>query len=204
MRVIILEGRGRSVPAWPKGLVSEENDITVIDTDTVRLQYLQDRLDLRTVCGNAAHPSVLREAGAEDADLVIAVTQSDQTNLVACKARHRVSTSRPASPACAPGIFWTMRTCWRRENFAVDFAICPEQVISDYIHRLIRFPEALQVMPVRRRPASVWVAVRAYEGGFAGGKPIREMRSHLPVGMDARIAAIFRRRPARRPRWGYP
>ena len=82
MRVIIL-GAGQVGASVAEGLVSEENDITVVDTDTVRMQYLQDRLDLRTVAGKAAHPSVLREAGAEDAELLIAVTQTDHTNLVA-------------------------------------------------------------------------------------------------------------------------
>lgn len=87
MKVIIL-GAGQVGASVAEGLVSEENDITVVDSDAARLAQLQDKLDLRTVCGNAAHPSVLREAGADDADLVIAVTPNDQTNLVACKLAH--------------------------------------------------------------------------------------------------------------------
>jgi trk system potassium uptake protein TrkA len=81
------------------------------------------------------------------------------------------------------------------ENFAVDFALCPEQVITDYIRRLIEFPEALQVLNFAKGRVSL-VAVRAYEGGLLVGKPIKEMRELLPIGMDARIAAIFRARPA--------
>jgi trk system potassium uptake protein TrkA len=86
MKIIIL-GAGQVGSSVAESLVSEANDITVVDTDPARLALLQDRLDLRTVTGNAASPSVLRRAGAEDADMLIAVTQSDQTNLCACKHR---------------------------------------------------------------------------------------------------------------------
>ena len=75
MKVIIL-GAGQVGASVAEGLVSEENDITVVDYDGQRLTQLQDRLDLRTVVGNAATPSVLRAAGAADADMIIAVTQS--------------------------------------------------------------------------------------------------------------------------------
>ena len=83
MKIIIL-GAGRVGESLAESLVSERNDITVIDTDAARLAALQDRFDLRTVHGHAASPSVLRAAGAEDADMLIATTQSDETNLVAC------------------------------------------------------------------------------------------------------------------------
>ncbi|HET6720212.1 MAG TPA: NAD-binding protein, partial [Rhodocyclaceae bacterium] len=84
MNIIIL-GAGQVGASVAESLSSEANDITLVDIDRVRLAYLQDRLDIRTVVGNAAYPSVLRTAGAADADVLIAATQSDQTNLVACK-----------------------------------------------------------------------------------------------------------------------
>jgi len=84
LRIVIL-GAGQVGSSVAESLVSEANDITVVDTDGARLATLQERLDLRTVTGNAASPSILRAAGAEDADLLIAATQSDQTNLVACR-----------------------------------------------------------------------------------------------------------------------
>ena len=78
-------GAGQVGSTLAESLVSEQNDITVVDIDPSRLKELQDRLDLRTVLGYAAHPSTLVEAGVEDTDLLIAVTQSDETNLAACK-----------------------------------------------------------------------------------------------------------------------
>ena len=191
MKIVIL-GAGQVGASVAESLVSEDNDITIVDRDSVRLAYLQDRLDLRTVTGNAAYPSILRDAGAEDADLLIAVTESDQTNLVACKIAHSIFNVPKRIARLRSADFLESETLLSPENFAVDFAICPEQVITDYIIRLIEFPEALQVLSFAKGRVAL-VAVRAYSGGLLVGKPIKEMREHLPGGVDARIAAIFRR-----------
>ena len=190
MKVIIL-GAGQVGASVAEGLVSEENDITIVDHDSQRLAYLQDRLDLRTVVGDAATPSVLRQAGAEDADMVIAVTQSDQANLVACKLAHSIFNIPTRIARLRSRDFLEDASLLSTDNFAVDFAMCPEQVITDYISRLIEFPEALQVLNFARGRVCL-VAVRAYDGGLLVGKQIKEMREHLPLDMDARIAAIFR------------
>jgi trk system potassium uptake protein len=191
MKVIIL-GAGQVGASVAEGLVSEENDITVVDFDGERLSQLQDRLDLRTVVGDAATPSVLREAGAEDADMLIAVTQSDQANLVACKLAHSVFNIPTRIARLRARDFLEDAKLLSADNFAVDFALCPEQVITDYIRRLIEFPRALQVLDFAGGRVSL-VAVRAYDGGLLVGKPIKQMRDFLPPEMDARIAAIFRR-----------
>jgi len=190
MKVIIM-GAGQVGASVAEGLVSEENDITVVDTDGARLAQLQDRLDLRTVVGNAATPSVMRSAGAEDADMIIAVTQSDESNLVACKLAQSVFNVPKRIARLRSRDFLEDAALLGPENFAVDFALCPEQVITDYIRRLIEFPEALQVLGFAKGRVSL-VAVRAYDGGLLVGKQIKSMRELLPPEMDARIAAIFR------------
>lgn len=190
MKVIIL-GAGQVGASVAEGLVSEENDITIIDTDGARLMQLQDRIDLRAVVGNAALPSTLRDAGADDADMVIALTQSDQTNLVACKLAQSVFNVPTRIARLRSRDFLEDETLLSPENFAVDFALCPEQVITDYIRRLIEFPEALQVLNFAQGRVCL-VAVRAYDGGLLVGRQIKEMRPLLPPDMDARIAAIFR------------
>ncbi|MFN4341807.1 MAG: Trk system potassium transporter TrkA [Azonexus sp.] len=190
MKVIIL-GAGQVGASVAEGLVSEENDITVVDSDGARLMRLQDKFDLRAVVGNAATPSILRQAGAEDADMIIAVTQSDQTNLVACKLAQSVFNVPTRIARLRSRDFLEDESLLSADNFAVDFALCPEQVITDYIRRLIEFPEALQVLNFAKGRVAL-VAVRAYEGGMLVGKAIKAMREHLPPDMDARIAAIFR------------
>jgi trk system potassium uptake protein TrkA len=77
------------------------------------------------------------------------------------------------------------------ENFCVDFSICPEQILTDYIVKLIEFPEALQVLEFANGKASL-VAVRAFEGGPLVGKPLSFLRTHMPQ-VETRVAAIFRK-----------
>ena len=189
MKVVIL-GAGQVGASVAESLVSEQNDITVVDIDGPRLRALQDRLDLRTVTGNASHPSVLREAGIEDADLLVAVTQSDETNLVACKLATRMFNVPLRIARVRAADFLEDEQVLGREGFEVDLAICPEQVLTEYLVKLVEFPEALQVLDFADGRVSL-VAVRAFEGGPLVGRPIRELRVHVPT-VDARIVAVFR------------
>ena len=189
MRIVIL-GAGQVGSSVAENLVSEANDITVVDTDAGRLRKLQDRLDLRTIVGNAGHPEVLERAGARDADMILAVTQSDETNLVACKLAAtmfniptKIARIRAADYLSHPEMF-------SPENFSVDTVICPEQVLTDYIAKLIEFPESLQVLEFAGGIVSL-VAVRAFHGGPLVGKELQTIREHLP-NLDTRVAAIFR------------
>ena len=84
MKILIL-GAGQVGSTVAESLVSEANDIIVVDTDAEKLRQLQDRFDLRTLVGNASHPSTLERAGIAEADILLAVTQSDEVNMVACK-----------------------------------------------------------------------------------------------------------------------
>lgn len=189
MKIVIL-GAGQVGSSVAESLVSEANDITVVDTDASRLKKLQDRFDLRTVTGNAAHPAVLERAGARDADMILAVTQSDEINMVACKLAAtmfniptKIARIRSADYLSHPEIF-------SPENFSVDFSICPEQVLTDYIVKLIEFPESLQVLEFADGRVSL-VAVRAFQGGPLVGHQLQYLRTHMPQ-IDTRVAAIFR------------
>ncbi len=84
MKIIIL-GAGQVGGTLAENLVGERNDITVIDADGDTLRNLQDRLDIQVVQGIGSHPEVLQKAGAEDADMLIAVTNSDESNMMACQ-----------------------------------------------------------------------------------------------------------------------
>ena len=189
MKIVIL-GAGRVGSSVAESLCSESNDITVIDTDGSRLSALQDRLDLRTVVGNAAQPSVLREAGAEDADMVIAATQSDETNLVACHLAARVFNVPTRIARVRAADFQDHPELVGEGAFSVDHLIVPEKTVTDYVAKLVEFPEALQVLEFAGGRVSL-IAVRALPGGQLVGRPIREIRSHIP-NVDSRIVAIFR------------
>jgi trk system potassium uptake protein TrkA len=199
LKIVIL-GAGQVGASVAESLVSEQNDITVVDIDHARLRALQDRLDLRTVTGSASHPSVLVEAGIEDADLLVAVTQQDETNLVACKIASQLFNVPRRIARIRATDFLNDEKVLGPEGFEVDLSICPEQVLTDYIVKLVEFPEALQVLDFADGRVSL-VAVRAYEGGPLVGHPIRDLRRHVP-NIDTRIVAIFRRDTAVAPDGG--
>jgi trk system potassium uptake protein TrkA len=188
---IVILGAGRVGESVAESLVSERNDITVIDTDPARLHVLQDRLDLRGVAGNGIQPSVLEEAGIGDADLFIACAPMDETNLVACKVAHDrfnvpTTIARLRSPEFEDG----SPLMDKATGFAVDRVICPEESVTRYIGQLVEHPQALQVLEFAHGLVSL-AAVRA----VAGGPLVRHSLAEIPAlvpGAQMRIVAIYR------------
>lgn len=172
-------------------LASEANDITVVDTDADKLHALQSRLDLRTVIGHASHPEVLRQAGAEDADMILAVTNSDETNMVACQVAYTLFHTPTKIARVRGSEYLSYPQLFSADALPIDVLISPEQVITDYVHRLIEHPGALQVLDFAGGKVRL-VAVRAYYGGPLVGHELRALKEHMP-GIETRVAAIFRR-----------
>jgi trk system potassium uptake protein len=189
MKILIL-GAGRVGESVAESLVSEQNDITVIDTDPVRLRSLQERFDLRGVVGNGIQPSVLRDAGADDSDMLIACAPLDETNLVVCKLAHDLfnvptTVARLRSPE-----FESDDRLLSKQGFAVDYVIHPEQSVTARIRKLIEYPEALQVLEFAHGLVSL-IAVRAFAGGPLVQHALAEIPKLVP-GIDMRIVAIYR------------
>ncbi|BAL97684.1 Trk system potassium transporter TrkA [Rubrivivax gelatinosus] len=190
MKILVL-GAGRVGQSVAASLLSERNDITIIDTDPVRLRELQDRMDLRGVVGNGIQPSVLREAGIEDADMLISCAPLDETNLVACKVAHdafRVPTTiaRLRSPEFVDG----SPLLATEGGFAVNQVICPEQSVTAYIRKLIEYPEALQVLEFADGLVSL-IAVRAGAVAPLVGRRLAEIPAVAPAAA-MRVVAIYR------------
>lgn len=190
MKIIIL-GAGQVGSSLAGNLASEANDITVVDTDAKRLQDLQDRLDLRTVAGVASHPDVLRRAGAEDADMIIAVTNSDETNMVACQVAYTLFRTPTKIARVRAQDYLHFPELFTQDALPIDVLISPEQLVTDYIHELIERPGALQVLNFAEGRVQL-VAVKAYYGGPLVGHELRTLRDHMP-GVETRVAAIYRR-----------
>lgn len=189
MNIIIL-GAGRVGESVAESLVSEQNDITVVDADPARLRALEDRLDLRGVVGNGIQPSVLKQAGANDADMLIACAAADETNLVVCKVAHDVfnvpnTIARLRSPE-----FVEDDPLLGPQGFGVNHVICPEESVMRYIHKLIEYPEALQVMDFADGRVSL-VAVRAVPGGLLVGHTVHEIKDLFPQA-EMRVVALYR------------
>lgn len=198
MKILIL-GAGQVGGTLAENLASEANDITVIDTDAVRLRELQDRLDIRTVQGMASYPTVLSQANAEDADMLIAVTNSDETNMVACQiASILYNTPTKISRVRASAYLSNNKLFGKEGGFPIDVMISPEHLVTRHITRLIEYPGALQVLEFSKGLVRL-VAIRATEGGPLVGRELSYLRTHMPK-IETRVAAIFRKDRAIMPR----
>src|SRR5690606_15365487 len=145
MKIIIL-GAGQVGATLAEHLANENNDITIIDKDPDKLLALQERLDIRTIPGNASFPNLLRRAGAEDADLLIAVTSSDETNMVACQIAFTLFKTPTKIARVRSLQYLAYEQIFDDNAIPVDVLISPEQLVTNHIRRLIENPDALQVL----------------------------------------------------------
>jgi trk system potassium uptake protein TrkA len=188
---IVILGAGQVGRSAASSLSREEaNEVTVVDLDEDILRNLQDRLDVRTVVGNASYPTVLEAAGAQEADIIVALTSSDEVNMMACEVAHtlyrtptKIARIRSAEYTSRPELF-------SDEALSVDVFISPEQLVTEYVERLIKYPGALQVLDFADGKVQL-VGVRALRGGPLVGQRLRELPQHLPKA-EARVVAIYR------------
>ena len=190
MKIIIL-GAGQVGGTLAENLANEENDITVVDTNLARLRELQDKIDIRTIQGMASFPSVLKQAGADEADMLVAVTNSDEVNMVACQIAYTMFHTPSKIARIRQAAYLNTESLFRNDAMPVDVLISPEQVVTNYINRLLERPGALQVLDFADGRAQL-VAMKAYYGGPLVGQELRYIREHMP-NVDTRVAAIFRR-----------
>ena len=197
MKILIL-GAGQVGSSAAYHLSREEaNEVTVVDRRPNVLRELQDRLDIRTVVGHAAHPEVLDRAGANDADIVVALTDTDEANMVACQVAYtlfhtptKIARIRAAEYMNAKGLF-------TQDAIPVDVRISPEQLVCEYVEQLILYPGASQVLDFANGRVRL-VGVRADRDGLLVGQRIATLREHVP-NTEGRIAAIYRQGKAMLP-----
>jgi trk system potassium uptake protein len=190
MKILIL-GAGQVGRTAAQHLSREEaNEVTVVDSNEDVLRDLQDRLDVRTVAGNAALPTVLEAAGAAEAEILVALTSSDEVNVLACEVAFtlfrtptKIARVRAADYATRPMLFGA-------EGLAVDVVISPEQLVTEYVERLIHHPGTLQVLDFADGKVRL-IGVRTRKGGLLVGQSLRELARHLPK-VQVRVVAIYR------------
>ena len=168
----------------------EANEVTIVDRDPEVLRELQDRLDVRTVVGNAADPDVLERAGGKNADIIIALTNSDEVNMVACQIAFTLFRTPTRIARIRARELTSREQLFGPEGIPVDVAISPASLVTDYIEQLIRFPGALQVLDFADGRVRL-VATRAHRGGALVGYPLRELSKHIP-NVESRVVAIYR------------
>ena len=190
MKILIL-GAGQVGRTAAQHLSREEaNEVTVVDLNEDVLRDLQDRLDVRTVAGNAAHPTVLESAGAAEAEIIVALTSSDEVNMMACEVAFTLFRT-PTKIARIRAAEYTSRAAlFGADGLSVDVFISPEQLVTEHVERLIHHPGTLQVLDFADGRVRL-VGVRARREGLLVGQSLRELARHLPK-VAVRVVAIYR------------
>lgn len=190
MRIIIL-GAGQVGATLAEQLSGEANDITVVDADVTRLRLLQDRLDIRTVEGCASFPDVLSQAGCADADMLVAVTNIDEVNMLACQmAQTLFSIPRKVARVRGGSYLGHADQLFRPGAIPVDVLISPEQLITDHVEQLTRWPGTLQVHDFVGGRVKLAVFRVGPESPLCGHR-LAEINSILPE-PDVRLVAVYR------------
>ena len=179
MKIVIL-GAGQVGGSVASILAGEANDVTVIDASAERLQALQDRLDLRTVCGHASHPTLLEQAGTADADMLVALTDNDEVNMVACQIAYTLfNTPTRIARIRSSTYIAHQEALFQDAALPINVLISPEQLVTDYIQRIIEHPGALQVLDFANGQVRI-MGVRAYEGSSLIGQALRLLPERMP------------------------
>jgi trk system potassium uptake protein TrkA len=190
MKILIL-GAGQVGSSAAYHLSREEaNEVTVVDMRPEVLREMQDRLDIRTVVGHAAYPDVLERAGADDADIIVALTDTDETNMVACQVAYTVFHTPTKIARIRSAEYMNARKLFTQDAIPVDVRISPEQLVCEFIEQLILYPGALQVLDFANGRVRL-VGARADRRGSLVGQKIAALKEHIP-NTEGRIAAIYR------------
>ena len=190
MKILIL-GAGQVGGTLAESLAQEAFDITLVDVNGARLQELGMRLDIQTIEGSASHPDVLRRAGADDADMLIAVTSSDEINMVACQVCYSMFRTPMKIARIRSSAYMEKEGFFHKNHMPIDRLINPEAVVTSQIHELLSHPGTLDVADFADGRVQL-VAMRAVDGGPLVGHALSFLREDMP-NADTRVAAIFRR-----------
>lgn len=190
MNIIIL-GCNAVSASLVENLTREDNNLTVIDENETLLRELQDRLDIRTVKGMGSHPSVLKQAGAANADMLIAISESDEVNMVACQLAHTLFGVQTKIARVKAKEYLEYKELFDDSALPIDVLISPEQLVTEYVLRLIEHPGALQVLDFAKGQVKLIVVKTTYDAPLVG-KPLSRLKDNLPH-VSCNVVAIYRR-----------
>ena len=191
MKVIIC-GAGQVGHNIARSLVREENDITVIDQSEDLIRKLSESLEIKGLIGYASHPDVLEQAGAADADMLIAVTASDEVNMVACQVAHALfNVPTKIARVRHQGYLQPMwADLFSRENLPIDVIISPELEVARAIGRRLKVPGATDVIPFAGDRVYL-VSLKAEASCPVVNTPLSQLTELFPD-LTLRIVSIIR------------
>jgi trk system potassium uptake protein TrkA len=194
MKVIIC-GAGQVGFNIARYLSREQNDVTLIDTESRLIEQISDTLDIQGVVGYASHPDVLEQAGARDADLLIAVTHYDEVNMVACQAAHALF-EVPRRIARVRSQSYLQRgysELFNRQNMAIDEIISPEIEVARAIAHRLEIPGAFDAIPLSDGRITL-IGLRCDENCPVADTPLRQLSELFP---DLAMSVVALRRGER-------
>ncbi|MDC9714445.1 MAG: Trk system potassium transporter TrkA [Gammaproteobacteria bacterium] len=190
MKILIL-GAGQVGASLARYLSKDaENEITIIDSDESNLSDIARHLDVKTVCGYASYPNILEQAEIRSMDMMIAVTKSDEGNMLACQMAHTLYNVGKKIARIRTAEYLHHDKLFSNQAIPIDFVITPEVLVTDYIKRIVEQPGAEQIFEFDNGLMQL-VETKAYEGTPIVGRPIKELHEHLPK-THMRIVAIYR------------
>lgn len=185
MRILIL-GAGKVGSSVAGNLVSESNDITIVDKDKNKINEIQSQYDLQGIVGDATSPSVLAEAGAADADMVISVTASDETNLVTTLIAEQLFNVPARIARVRNEELREYPTLLSTAGFRATSVIWPEDAVTKSIVELIQYPEALQVIDFSTADL-ILVSVKVASESRIANCPVEDIHILVP---DCRVFIV--------------
>ncbi len=184
---IIIVGCGKVGETLVEQLCKEGHDITVIDKNYRRIQELANMYDVMGLVGNGASYSVQMEAGIEDTDLIIAVTGSDELNLLCCTVAKRVGNCAAIARVCTPD--YSEEIGYLREKLGLAMIINPEYEAAKVASRILYLPTALEVNSFAHGQAEM-IKFKVPEGNILDGMTIAHLGKNIAP--DILICAIER------------
>lgn len=191
MKITIL-GAGQVGGNLAESLTLEDNDIVVVDHDLIRLHEIREKLDVGTIHGHAAHPDTLKKAECDDADMLIAVTNSDETNMIACQVAHSIFEIPMKIARIRSDHYQHHKELFAANAVPIDVLIRPEKIIANYMNNILNLPGALQVINFDEHDVQI-VSTKACANGKMTGEKIKKLFAIYPD-LNARFIFINRHR----------
>ena len=191
MKVIIC-GAGRVGQGIAERLAAEDNDVSVIDTSPALIESIRDTLDVRGFVGHGAHPDVLARAGAADADMIVAVTLSDEVNMVACQLAHSVfDVPRKIARVRAQAYLDPQyKSLFASDHMPIDVIISPEIEVGRMVLRRIALPGATDAVRFADDTISM-IAIECDEDCPLVNTPLEQLTELFPD-LNATIVGVYR------------
>ncbi len=192
MKKIAVLGGGQVGSSLAKILTDDGNDITLVDINSSVLENLQEDNDIKTIHGNASSPSVLEQAELNDCDILIAITGSDEVNLVSCHLAKKMFNVPTVIARLRNSEFQVSTSGFDLDLFSIDSIISPSKLVTDFIKNIIEHPGAFQAFDFADGKLQVIGATVLKDGPLAG-KKLSEFKNHLP-NVDVKVVALYRNR----------